>query len=39
MFNELLNIAFDPLLSVGWIIVLGFFMFLAALAAGIGRFF
>jgi len=37
MFNELLNIAFDPLLSVGWIIVLGFFMFLAALAAGIGR--
>ena len=31
------NIAFDPLLSMPWIIGLGAIMFIAALAAGIGR--
>lgn len=31
------NMAFDPLLPVGWIVALGVVMFLAALAAGVGR--
>ena len=37
MLDNLPNIAFDPLLSIGWIIALGILMFIAALAAGIGR--
>jgi len=37
MLDRLPNIAFDPLLPVGWIIALGVLIFLAALAAGIGR--
>jgi len=37
MFDNLPNIAFDPLLAVGWITALGIFMFLAALATGIGK--
>jgi len=37
MLDNLPNIAFDPLLSMGWIIALGILMFIAALAAGIGR--
>ncbi len=37
MFDFLPNMAFDPLLPVGWIIGLGCLMFLAALATGIGR--
>ena len=37
MLDSLPNMAFDPLLPMGWIIVLGVLMFLAALAAGIGR--
>ena len=37
MLHNLPNIAFDPLLSIGWIIALGILMFIAALAAGIGR--
>jgi len=37
MLDNLPNMAFDPLLPMGWIIALGAVMFLAALAAGIGR--
>lgn len=37
MLDSLPNMAFDPLLPLGWIIALGSVMFLAALAAGIGR--
>ena len=37
MLDSLPNIAFDPLLSLGWIIALGILMFIAALAAGIGK--
>jgi len=37
MFDRLPNIAFDPLLPMGWIIALGVLIFLAALAAGVGR--
>ena len=37
MLDSLPNMAFDPLLPLGWIIALGGVMFLAALAAGIGR--
>ncbi len=37
IFENLPNIAFDPLLSNSWIILLGVFMFIGALAAGIGR--
>ena len=37
MLDLLPNMAFDPLLPTVWIIVLGGLMFLAALAAGIGR--
>ena len=37
MFENLPNIAFDPLLSVFWITALGILMFIAALAAGIGK--
>ena len=37
MLDLLPNMAFDPLLATGWIIALGSLMFLAALAAGIGR--
>ena len=37
MFENLSNIAFDPLLSVFWITALGILMFIAALAAGIGK--
>ena len=37
MLDLLPNMAFDPLLPLGWIIALGALMFLAALAAGIGR--
>ena len=37
MLDLLPNMAFDPLLPAVWIIVLGSLMFLAALAAGIGR--
>ena len=37
MLELLPNMAFDPLLPLGWIIALGTLMFLAALAAGIGR--
>ena len=37
MLDNLPNIAFDPLLGIGWIIALGILMFIAALAAGIGR--
>lgn len=37
MLNMLPNMAFDPLLPIGWIIGLGGLMFLAALAAGVGR--
>ena len=37
MLDNLPNVAFDPLLSIGWIIALGILMFIAALAAGIGR--
>jgi len=37
MLDRLPNIAFDPLLPMGWIIALGVLIFVAALAAGIGR--
>ena len=37
MLDGLPNMAFDPLLPIGWIIGLGILMFLAALAAGVGR--
>ena len=37
MLDQLPNIAFDPLLPIGWIIALGAVMFLAALAAGLGK--
>jgi len=37
MFDNLPNIAFDPLLGTIWIAALGILMFIAALAAGIGR--
>ena len=37
MFENLPNIAFDPLLSVFWITALGILMFIAALAAGMGK--
>ena len=37
MFENLPNIAFDPLLSIFWITALGILMFISALAAGIGR--
>jgi uncharacterized membrane protein len=37
MFDLLPNMAFDPLLPLGWIIALAIVMFLAALAAGIGK--
>jgi len=37
MLDGLPNIAFDPLLPMVWIIGLGILMFVAALAAGIGR--
>ena len=37
MLDSLPNMAFDPLLPLGWIIALGGVIFLAALAAGIGR--
>ena len=37
MFENFPNIAFDPLLSMFWIAALGSLMFIAALAAGIGR--
>ena len=37
MLDRLPNMAFDPLLPMSWIIALGLLMFLAALAAGIGR--
>ena len=37
MLDRLPNIAFDPLLPMGWIIALGTLIFIAALAAGIGR--
>jgi len=37
MLDLLPNMAFDPLLPIGWITALGALMFLAALAAGVGR--
>lgn len=37
MFEGLPNIAFDPLLSTSWIVLLGVLMFIGALAAGVGR--
>lgn len=37
MLDLLPNMAFDPLLPAPWIIALGALMFLAALAAGVGR--
>ncbi|MDB2439198.1 hypothetical protein N9W89_10825 [Hellea sp.] len=37
MLDQLPNIAFDPLLPIGWIVALGAVMFLAALAAGLGK--
>jgi len=37
MLDRLPNIAIDPLLPMGWIIALGVLIFVAALAAGIGR--
>ena len=37
MLSSLPDMAFDPLLPLGWIIALGGIMFFAALAAGIGR--
>ncbi|WP_026940947.1 hypothetical protein [Hellea balneolensis] len=37
MFDNLPNIAFDPLLPMGWVIALGILMFIAALAAGLGK--
>ena len=37
MLDRLPNIAFDPLLPTGWIIALGILIFVAALAAGVGR--
>ncbi len=37
MLDNLPNLAFDPLLSLVWITGLGILMFIAALAAGIGR--
>lgn len=37
MFDNLPNMAFDPLLPIAWVIALGAIMFLAALAAGIGK--
>jgi len=37
MFDLLPNMAFDPLLPMVWIVALGVLMFLAALAAGVGR--
>lgn len=37
MLDRLPNMAFDPLLPMGWIAALGILIFLAALAAGVGR--
>lgn len=37
MLDSFPNVAFDPLLPMGWIIALGIVMFMAALAAGLGK--